>query len=79
MAARSKVWTIFGRWNTGFMGSNTNLGMGVYVRLFCVCVVLNVGWDLAKSWFPIQGVVPSVYRIEKLKKVVKVQQKAVEP
>jgi hypothetical protein len=38
------------------------------VRLFCVCVVLCVGSGLATGRSPIQGVLPPVYRIKKLKK-----------
>jgi hypothetical protein len=40
----------------------------LFVRLFCVCVVLCVGSDLAMGWSPDQGVIPTVYRIKKLKK-----------
>jgi hypothetical protein len=42
--------------------------MDVCVRLFCVCVVLCLGRGLATGWFPVQGVLPTVYRIKKLKK-----------
>jgi hypothetical protein len=38
---------IFGRSNTGIVGSNPTRGMNVCVRLFCVCVVLCVGRGLA--------------------------------
>jgi hypothetical protein len=50
------------------VGSNPTLGMGVCVRLFCVCVVLCVGNGLATGCSPVQGVLPTVYRIKKLKK-----------
>jgi hypothetical protein len=33
---------------------------GVYVRLFCVCVVLCVGSGLATGSLLVQGVLPSV-------------------
>jgi hypothetical protein len=39
-----------------------------HVRLFCVCVVLCVGSGLATGWSSFQGVLPTVYRIKKLKK-----------
>jgi hypothetical protein len=52
VAARSKSWTILARSNTGFVGSNPIRGMDVYVRLFCVCVVLCVGSGLATVWSP---------------------------
>jgi hypothetical protein len=42
VAARSKTWTVFARWNTGIVGSNPTWGMDVSVRLFCVCAVLCV-------------------------------------
>jgi hypothetical protein len=38
------------------------------VRLFCVCVVLCVGSDLATGWSHVQGVLSTVYRIKKVKK-----------
>jgi hypothetical protein len=39
VVGRSKAWTVFARSNTGILGSNPTRGMGVCVRLFCVCVV----------------------------------------
>jgi hypothetical protein len=42
----------FARSNTGIGGSNPSQGMDVCVRLFCVCVVLYVGSDLATGWSP---------------------------
>jgi hypothetical protein len=49
------------------MGSNPNQGMDVCVRLFCVWVVLCVGWGLATGWSPVQGVLPAVYRLRNIK------------
>jgi hypothetical protein len=49
------------RSNTGIVGSNPNQGMGVCVRLFCVCVVLFVVSVLATGWSLVQGVLPTVY------------------
>jgi hypothetical protein len=40
---------------------------GVRMRLFCVCVVLCVGSGLATGWSTVQRVLPTVYRIKKLK------------
>jgi hypothetical protein len=37
------------------------------VRLLCVCVVLCVGSGLETGWSSVQGVLPTVYRIKKLK------------
>jgi hypothetical protein len=37
------------------------------VRLFCVCV-LCVGSGLEAGWYPVQGILLSVYRIKKLQK-----------
>jgi hypothetical protein len=49
------------------MGSNPTQGMDSCVRLFCVCVVLCVGSGHATGSSPVQGVLPNVYRIKKLK------------
>jgi hypothetical protein len=47
-----EAWTVFACSNTGIVGSNPTRGMDVYVRLFCVCVVLCVGSGLATDWSP---------------------------
>jgi hypothetical protein len=67
VAARSKTWTVFARSNTGIVGLNPTRGMDVYVRFFCVCVVLCVGSGLATGWSLVQGVLPSVYRLRNWK------------
>jgi hypothetical protein len=67
VAARSKVYTVFARLNTGVMGSNHTRGTDVCVRL--LCVVLCVGSGLAKSCSPVQGVLPTVYRLRNWKRV----------
>jgi hypothetical protein len=54
------------------MGSNPTRDMDVYVRLFCVCVVLCVGSGLAAGSFPFQGVLPTVCRLKKTEKVAKI-------
>jgi hypothetical protein len=68
VASRSKAWTIFARSNAGIVGSNPTQGMDVCVSLFCVYVVLCAGRGLAMGWSPVQRVLPTVYRIKKLKK-----------
>jgi hypothetical protein len=68
VAARPKALTVFARSNTGVVGSNPARGMNVCVRLFCVHVVMCVGSGLATGWSPVHGVLPTVYRIKKLKK-----------
>jgi hypothetical protein len=67
VAGLSKAWTV-ARSNSGIMSSNPTQGIDVIVRLFCVCVVLWEGSGLATAWSLLQGVLPTVYRIEKLKK-----------
>jgi hypothetical protein len=63
VAARSNAWTVFDRSNAGVVGSNPTQGMDVRVRLFCVCVVLCVDCGLATGWSPVQGDLPTVYRL----------------
>jgi hypothetical protein len=70
-----KAWIVFASWNTGILVSNPTQSMDVCVRLFCVCVVMCVGSGLVTGWSPVQGVLPNVYRIKKVKKASKVQQK----
>jgi hypothetical protein len=68
VAERSKAWTVFARSKAGIVGSNHIQGMDVCVRLFYVCVVLCLGSSLATGWSPVQGVLPTMYKIKKLKK-----------
>jgi hypothetical protein len=79
VAARSKAWTAFARSNAGIVGSNPTQGMDICMRLFCVCVALCVGSGLASGWSPVQGVLPTVYRIKKLKKRPRSNKTNVEP
>jgi hypothetical protein len=75
VAARSKAWTVFVRWNTAIVGSNPNRGMDVCVCLFCV-YVLCVGSGPATGWSPVQGVLPTVQcKRSRNWKVAMVQQK----
>jgi hypothetical protein len=64
----SKAWTVFARSDAGIVGSNPTQGMDICVHLFCVYVVLCVDIGLSTGWSPIQGVLPTAYRIKKLKK-----------
>jgi hypothetical protein len=68
VTARPKAWTSFDRLNAKIMGSNPTQGMDSCVCLFCVCVLLCVGSDLGTGWSPVKGVIPTVYKIKKLKK-----------
>jgi hypothetical protein len=56
------------RSSTGIVGSNLTWNMDVCMRLFCVRVVLCIGSGLATGSSPVQGALPIVYRINKLKK-----------
>jgi hypothetical protein len=67
------------RSNGGIVASNPAQGMDVYVRLSCVCVVLCVGSGLAMGWSPVQGVLPTLYMIKKLKKRPRSNKNTVEP
>jgi hypothetical protein len=78
-AELSKAWTVFVRSNAGIVGSNPTQGMDVCVSLFYVYVVLCVGSGLATGWSPVQGVLPTVYRIKKPKKLPRVNRRTVEP
>jgi hypothetical protein len=68
VAAPCEAWTVFSHSNTGDVGSNLTRGMDVCLRLFCVFAVPCIGSGLATGWSPVQGVLPTVYRITKLKK-----------
>jgi hypothetical protein len=58
---------VFARSNTGIVGSNPTRGRDVCLRLFCVCV-LCVGSSIATGLSHVQGVLPIVYMITKLRK-----------
>jgi hypothetical protein len=66
VAARSKVSTIFARSNIAVVGSNPTRVIDVCVRLFCVRV-LCIGIGPAMGLSPVQGVLPTLYRLKKLK------------
>jgi hypothetical protein len=68
VTVRSKVRTVFACSNTGIVGSNPTNGMAVCVHLFCVCAVLCAGRGLAPGWSPVQGVLPTVWKVKRLKK-----------
>jgi hypothetical protein len=79
VAAPSKSWTIFARSNDGIVGWNRAQGMDVSVYVYFVFVLFCVGSILATSWSPVQGVLPTLYRVVKLKNAARAQQKAVWP
>jgi hypothetical protein len=79
VAARSMARTVFARLNAGVVGSNPTKGMGVCVRLLCVCVVLRVGSGLTMGWSPVKGVLPTVYRIKKMEEQGKSNIRTAEP
>jgi hypothetical protein len=62
MAARSKAWTVFARSNAEIVGSNPTQGMDV-----CVYCVFVLGNGLATGWSLVQGVLPTLYRLENWK------------
>jgi hypothetical protein len=79
VTSHSKAWTFFARSNARIVGSSPSRGMDICLRLTCVCVVLFVGSCLATGWCPVQGVLPNVYRIKKLKKRPMSKKRTVEP
>jgi hypothetical protein len=79
VAAGSKTWSVFAPWNAGFVGLNPTRGTDICVRLFCVCAVLCVGSGLATGWSLVRGALLTLYRIMKLKKTARAQQRSVEP
>jgi hypothetical protein len=62
-AARSKAWNVFTFSNTGIVGLNATRGMGVCPRFLCVCVVLCRERPCDRAGSPVQGVLPTVYKI----------------
>jgi hypothetical protein len=74
-----KAWTVFARSNTGLVGSNPTQGIDVYVRLFCVCVVLCVGSGLGTGWSLVQGVLQTVQKYKKIEEEARPNKKAIEP
>jgi hypothetical protein len=72
MAAQSKAWTVFARWNTMILGLNPTQVMDVCVRLFCVEVAALWRADhLSKESY-------RMYKNQKTEKAGK-DQRAVEP
>jgi small neutral amino acid transporter SnatA (MarC family) len=58
------------------MGSNPIQSLYMYtVCVYSLCVVLCVGRSLVMVLSRVQGVLLTVYRVKKLKKAAKVQQK----
>jgi hypothetical protein len=49
------------------MGSWVRISLGAWMCFLCVCVVLCEGCGLVTAWSPVQGAIPTVYKIKKLK------------
>jgi hypothetical protein len=79
VTAWSKAWTVFVHSNARIVASNPTQGMDVCVRLFCVCVVLCARSGLAAGWSPVQGVLPTVYNIKKMKRRQRSNKRTTEP
>jgi hypothetical protein len=62
-------------WGPGFE-SHSRHG---YLCAFILCAVLCVGSGLATGWSPAQGILPTVYRIKKVKKRPRSNKRTVEP
>jgi hypothetical protein len=58
--------TVFSGSNNEILGLNPTRGR-MSVCFFCVCVVLCAGSGHATGWPPVQWVLPTLYRIKKLK------------
>jgi hypothetical protein len=66
VAERSKASTVFARSEAGILGSNPTQGMDVwYLYVFILCLCLGRGLAMSRSL--VQGVLPTVYKIKKLK------------
>jgi hypothetical protein len=72
----SNVWTVLALSNTGVVSLVTTRGMDISMWLLCICIFLCVVGGFAKGWMPIQAVLPTVYKIKKLWKTTKAQQRA---
>jgi hypothetical protein len=79
VAALSKAWTVFARWNAGIVGSNPTQGMDVSVCLFCVYVVLCVGSALRRADPPSKGSYRLCKKHYEAEEEARAQQRAVEP
>jgi hypothetical protein len=63
VAAQSNIWTVFTLSNCGIVGSNASRGMDI-----CKCVYSVFVLSYVEDWSLVQGVLPTVFRIKKLKK-----------
>jgi hypothetical protein len=69
VAARSNACTVFARSNAGIVSSNPAQGIDVCIAcVYSVFVLSCVDRGLATANPPVQGVLPTVYAIKKLKK-----------
>jgi hypothetical protein len=60
-AARSKARNDFARSNTGIVGSNLIRRMDICMRFFCLCYPVYIA--ALRRADPVQGVLPTVYKI----------------
>jgi hypothetical protein len=58
---------VFARSNTAVVGSIHTHGMNVHVCDYSVFMLSSVGSGPVTGWSPVQGVLPTVYKIKKLK------------
>jgi hypothetical protein len=79
LAARSEAWTVFLLSKTVFLRSKPTSGMGVCVRLFCVCAALCVQVGVLRRADPPSKGDTEYVEDQENEKAAKVQQRAVEP
>jgi hypothetical protein len=68
VAAQSKTWTVYARSNIGVIGSNPTRGLVVCAFILCLCCPAYRYCSCpAMGRSPVQGVVPTVYRLRNWK------------
>jgi hypothetical protein len=67
VTAPSQAWNVSSRSNAGTVGSKLTWGMDVCVCVYSVWVVLCVGIGLETGWSPLQGILPTLYRLRNWK------------
>jgi hypothetical protein len=69
VAEQSKAWNVLACLNTGLVGFNPPRGMDVCLCFFWF-VLSCVGCGLAAGWSPVQGDLPTVYKIHSLRLIL---------